>query len=41
MVIPSHVDHRERKLYEDLGHRDGRPAEVKRGFFDSLKDAFR
>ena len=41
IVVPTHVDARERKLYEDLGNREGRPAEVKRGFFDSLKDAFR
>ena len=41
VVVPTHLDARERKLYEDLGNREGRPAEVKRGFFDSLKDAFR
>ncbi|MBV9100244.1 MAG: molecular chaperone DnaJ [Candidatus Dormibacteraeota bacterium] len=41
VVVPQHLDHAERALYEQLGGREGRPAEVKRGFFDSLRDAFR
>jgi molecular chaperone DnaJ len=41
VVIPAHLSASERKLYEDLGGRTGRPAEVRRGFFDHLKDALR
>jgi molecular chaperone DnaJ len=41
VVIPSHVNAKDHKLYEQLGERDGKPAEVKRGFFDHLRDAFR
>jgi hypothetical protein len=31
----------ERELYEQLGQREGKPAEVRKGFFDALKEAFR
>lgn len=41
VVVPQHLNHHERALYEQLGGREGKPAEVKRGFFDSLRDAFR
>ncbi|MBV8195109.1 MAG: molecular chaperone DnaJ [Candidatus Dormibacteraeota bacterium] len=41
VVVPSHLNHQDRELYEQLGGRDGVPAEVKRGFFDSVRDAFR
>jgi molecular chaperone DnaJ len=44
VVVPAHLDHKQRKLYEDLaelGGRDGRPAEVRKGFFDHLRDALR
>jgi molecular chaperone DnaJ len=41
VVVPTHLPHKERELYEQLGGRDGKPAEVKRGFFDSVRDAFR
>jgi molecular chaperone DnaJ len=40
VVVPSHVSAKERKLYEELGGRDGRPVEVRRGFFDHLRDFF-
>jgi molecular chaperone DnaJ len=41
VVVPSHLTPQERSLYEQLGGREGKPAEVRRGFFDSLRDAFR
>jgi molecular chaperone DnaJ len=41
VVVPQHVSHQQRETYEQLGDREGKPAEVKRGFFDSLRDAFR
>jgi molecular chaperone DnaJ len=41
VVVPSHLSHQDRALYEQLGGREGKPAEVKKGFFDSLRDAFR
>jgi molecular chaperone DnaJ len=41
VVIPTHLSAREKRLYEQLGGRDGRPVEVKRGFFDHLKEALR
>jgi molecular chaperone DnaJ len=41
VVVPSHLTNKERALYEQLGGREGRPLEVKRGFFDSLRDALR
>jgi len=41
VVVPSHLSHQERALYEQLGGREGKPAEVRKGFFDSLRDAFR
>ena len=41
VAVPTHVSAHDRALYEQLGQRDGRPAEVRRGFFDTIKDAFR
>lgn len=41
LVVPTHLTSTERQLYEQLGQRGGRPAEVRKGFFDSLRDAFR
>ena len=41
VVVPRHLSHPDRALYEQLGGREGKPAEVKKGFFDSLRDAFR
>jgi len=44
VVVPSHLDGHERRLYEELGSlggREGRPAEVRKGFFDHLRDALR
>jgi len=44
VVVPQHLSAGERKLYEDLaalGGREGRPAEVRKGFFDHLRDALR
>jgi molecular chaperone DnaJ len=41
VVVPSHLSAHDRKLYEDLGNREGKPAEVRKGFFDHLRDAFR
>jgi hypothetical protein len=44
VVVPTHLDGNERKLYEEiagLGGREGRPAEVRRGFFENLRDALR
>ena len=41
IVIPNKLDANDRALYEQLSGRDGRPAEVRKGFFDHLKDAFR
>jgi len=41
VVIPSHLSGGERKLYEQLGNREGRPADVRKGFFDHIRDAFR
>jgi hypothetical protein len=41
VVIPSHLSHQDRGLYEQLEGREGKPAEVKKGFFDSLRDALR
>ncbi|HYA00210.1 MAG TPA: molecular chaperone DnaJ [Candidatus Binatia bacterium] len=40
VVVPTRLPSRERKLYEQLGDRDGRPADVRRGFFDHLRDFF-
>ena len=40
VVVPAHVSARDRKLYEELGGRDGKPVEVRRGFFDHLRDFF-
>jgi molecular chaperone DnaJ len=41
VVIPTHLTAKDRKVYEQLGGRDGRPAEVRKGFFDHLKEALR
>lgn len=44
VVIPAHLDAKQRKLYEDLaalGGREGKPAEVRKGFFENLRDALR
>ena len=41
LVVPSHLSHQDKELYEQLGGRTGQPAEVKKGFFDSVRDAFR
>jgi molecular chaperone DnaJ len=44
VVVPMHLDGKQRKLYEDiaaLGGREGKPAEVRKGFFDQLRDALR
>lgn len=41
VAVPTHVNAEERALYEQLGGRDGKPVEVKKGFFDSIRDAFR
>ena len=41
VVVPTHLSGPERKLYEQLGGREGKPAEVKKGFFDHIRDAFR
>ncbi len=38
VVVPTHLSGEERKLYEQMGGRDGKPAAVKRGFFDHLRD---
>jgi molecular chaperone DnaJ len=41
IAVPSHLTAEQRRAYEQLGERDGRPAEVRKGFFDAIKDAFR
>jgi molecular chaperone DnaJ len=41
VAVPTHLTGDERELYEQLGRRDGKPADVKKGFFDALRDAFR
>ncbi|MDB5068169.1 MAG: dnaJ [Chloroflexi bacterium] len=41
LVIPTHLSAKERKLFEQLDGRNGRPAEVRKGFFDHLKEALR
>ena len=41
VIIPTHLDSAERKIFEQLGGRDGRPVEVRKGFFDHLRDALR
>jgi molecular chaperone DnaJ len=40
VVVPAHLSAKERKHYEELGGRDGKPVEVRRGFFDHLRDFF-
>jgi len=41
VVIPTHLSAAQRAAYEQLGERTGRPAEVKKGFFDHVRSAFR
>jgi len=41
VVVPTHLSHQERGVYEQLGGREGKPAEVRKGFFDSVREAFR
>ena len=41
VVVPAHISAKERKLYEELGGRDGKPVEVRRGFFDHLRGLLR
>jgi molecular chaperone DnaJ len=41
IAVPTHLPAGQRALYEQLGQREGRPAEVKKGFFDSIREAFR
>ncbi|MEA2671983.1 MAG: molecular chaperone DnaJ, partial [Chloroflexota bacterium] len=41
VVIPTHLSAKERKIFEQLDGRSGRPAEVRKGFFDHLKEALR
>ena len=41
VVVPTHLSAEEREHYEALGGREGKPAEVRKGFFDHLRDAFR
>ena len=41
VVVPTRISASERKLYEELGGRDGKPVEVwPGGFFDHLRDFF-
>jgi len=40
VVVPTQISSKERKLYEELGGRGGRPVDVKRGFFDHLRGFF-
>lgn len=41
VLIPSGLSIDERGHYEALGGREGKPATVRKGFFDQIKDAFR
>lgn len=41
IVIPTKISPKEREIFEQLDGRTGQPAQVKKGFFDHLKDAFR
>jgi molecular chaperone DnaJ len=41
VVVPTHLSHAERAAYEEMGGREGKPAEVRKGFFDSVREAFR
>lgn len=44
VVVPTHPSAKERALYEqlaELGGREGRPAELRKRFFENLKDALR
>jgi molecular chaperone DnaJ len=40
VVVPTHLSPEERSHYEALGGREGKPAEVRKGFFDHVKDFF-
>lgn len=41
VVIPTHLSVKDRKVYEELGGREGKPAEVRKGFFGHIKEALR
>ncbi len=41
IVIPTRLSADQRKLYEQLGELTGHPAEVRRGFFDHVRGAFK
>lgn len=44
LVVPQHLSANEKRLWEDLaalGGREGKPAEVRKGFFNSIKEALR
>ncbi|MFN2568835.1 MAG: molecular chaperone DnaJ [Candidatus Dormibacteria bacterium] len=41
VVMPTHLSAAQRAAYEQLGERNGRPAEVRKGFFDHVRSAFR
>ncbi|HEY6380113.1 MAG TPA: molecular chaperone DnaJ [Candidatus Dormibacteraeota bacterium] len=44
LVVPQHLNANDRRHWEQLaalGGRDGRPAEVRKGFFSSIRDALR
>jgi molecular chaperone DnaJ len=41
VAVPTHLSSAQRDLYEQLGDRGGKPAEVRKGFFDTIKDALR
>lgn len=40
VVVPTHLSAEQRKLYESLDGRTGKPAEVKKGFFDQVRGFF-
>jgi len=41
LVVPTHPSAADKKLWEQMSGRTGKPAEVHKGFFDHIKDAFR
>lgn len=41
VVVPTHLSAKERAVYEQLDSRNGKPAEVRKGFFDHVREAFR
>jgi molecular chaperone DnaJ len=41
VAVPTHLSSAQRDLYLQLGERGGKPAEVRKGFFDTIKDALR